>query len=112
MRDRVVCSIAWDITGQGLAALTRYIDQATVAGEGLREMGAFGCAAVNTSICIFTSTDIFTAIVPGLALIVDVAIVNTHTASSEHGGVEGSWLPSCTGEAVMCSDGEDVQCIR
>lgn len=42
-------------------------------------MNSLGCAAVNTSICIFTSTDIFTAIVPGLALIVDVAIVNTHT---------------------------------
>lgn len=42
-------------------------------------MNSLGCAAVNTSICIFTSTDIFTAIVPGLALVVDVTIVNTHT---------------------------------
>lgn len=47
MRDRVVCSIAWDITGQGLAALTRYIDQTTVAGEGLREMGASGMMSIS-----------------------------------------------------------------
>lgn len=42
------------------------------------KMYSLGCAAVNTRICIFTSTDIFTAIIPGLALVVDVAIVNTH----------------------------------